>query len=198
LRDRLKEATQEAILEAAELAFARDGALAARMESIAQAAGVSVGTLYNHFHDRDALIDAVMRARQGTLVTALDEALALTARRPFEAALDALVAATQAHFARHDAFLTVLMEAEHLKLGPKVLQPAALMKQLRRRVEVLVQRGVKARAVRTEDASYFAYFMLGALKGMLIRQMKGQAPEPLEAQRAALVRFVLHGAAVPS
>lgn len=193
LRERLKEATQEAILEAAEQAFARDGALAARMESVAQAAGVAVGTLYNHFADRDALIDAVMRARQATLLTALDEALARTAKAPFGQALEALVAAAQAHFARHEAFLRLLMEAEHVRLGPGVLQPADLMGQLRRRVDTLVQRGVKARAVRADDASSFAWFVLGALKGMLIRQMRGLAPDDEAAQRAALVRFVLHG-----
>jgi len=193
LRERLKEATQEAILEAAEQAFARDGALAARMESIAQAAGVAVGTLYNHFADRDALIDAVMRARQATLLARLDESLARTARAPFAVGLEDLVATAQSHFARYEAFLKMLMEAEHQRLGPGVLQPTELMKQFRKRVDALVQRGVKARAVRAEDADAFPWFILGALKALLIRQMKGLSADDEATQRAALVRFVLRG-----
>jgi AcrR family transcriptional regulator len=196
LRDRLRAATQEAILEAAEQAFARDGAQAARMESIAQAAGVAVGTLYNHFLDRDALIDAVLRARQATLLARLDDSLARMARAPFALALEDLVSSAQTHFAQHDAFFRMLMQTEHQPLGPTVLQPGEMMKQIRHRLDVLVQRGVRARAVRGDDAACFGWFLLGAMKAMLIRQMQGEARESLEAQRAALVRFVLHGAGV--
>jgi AcrR family transcriptional regulator len=193
LRERLKQATQEAILEAAEQAFARDGALAARMESIALAAGVAVGTLYNHFEDRDALIDAVMRGRQATLLARLDQSLQRSARAPFSQGLEELVGAAQSHFGQCEAFLKVLMEAEHLRLGPGVLQPGELMKQIRRRVDVLVQRGVRAGTVRADDADAFAWFILGALKGLLIRQMKGLAGQDEAGQRSALVRFVLRG-----
>jgi hypothetical protein len=47
--------------------------------------------------------------------------------------------------------------------------------------------------VRAEDAEAYPWFILGALKGMLIRQMKGLSPGDEASQRAALVRFVLHG-----
>ena len=52
LRDRLKETTEQSILAAAEEVFAETGLHGARMETIAQNAGVSVGTLYNYFNDR--------------------------------------------------------------------------------------------------------------------------------------------------
>jgi AcrR family transcriptional regulator len=51
LRERLREEAARAILAAAEEVFATDG-LQARMERIAEQAGVAVGTLYNHFEDR--------------------------------------------------------------------------------------------------------------------------------------------------
>src|SRR3954471_15366151 len=56
LRGRIRETTVQAILSAAEEVFADDGFHAARMGAIAAKAGVSVGTLYNHFEDRDALL----------------------------------------------------------------------------------------------------------------------------------------------
>src|SRR5439155_24293704 len=61
LRDRLRDAAHEAILDAAEEAFARHG-MDAPMEAIASLAGVAVGTLYNHFDSRAALLEALMSA----------------------------------------------------------------------------------------------------------------------------------------
>ena len=53
------------LVDAAKLAFAQRGA-AARLEEIARAAGVGIGTLYRHFPTRDALVEQVYRdeARQ--------------------------------------------------------------------------------------------------------------------------------------
>src|SRR5256885_16022082 len=68
LRERLKGETQRTILEAAEEVFGKNGLSAARMEDIAGGGGVSVGTLYNHFHDRDALLRAlIVTRREGAL-----------------------------------------------------------------------------------------------------------------------------------
>ena len=197
LRERLKEATREAILEAAEQAFARDGVHAARMETIARAAGVAVGTLYNHFEDRTALLDALMRARRADLLRRLDQALEASPRAPFVEQLETFITAVQGHFTEHGDFLRMLMEAEYVDVGKRVLQPGALMKQIRERLGVLVERGLRTKALRPDDAAYFAWFFLGAMKGLLARRMKGAAPEPFPDQRAALVRFLLGGAGAP-
>jgi len=197
LRERLKEATRDAILEAAEEAFARDGVQAARMETIAKAAGVAVGTLYNHFADRTALLDALMRARRAALIRQLDDALEANPRAPFAEQLDEFMKAAQAHFTEHAGFLRVLMEAEYINVGKRVLQPGEPMRQIRDRLGVLVERGVRAKVLRADDVPYFSWFFLGSMKGLLARHMKGAAPEPLAAQRAALIRFLLGGAKAP-
>ncbi len=49
LRERFNETTLQAVLSAAEEVFADAGLHAAHMGEIAERAGVSVGTLYNHF-----------------------------------------------------------------------------------------------------------------------------------------------------
>lgn len=49
------------ILAAAHTRFAADG-LATAMDDIARDAGVAVGTLYHHFGNKDALLEAVVRA----------------------------------------------------------------------------------------------------------------------------------------
>src|SRR5213075_2474646 len=76
LRDRLKEATSDAILTSAERVFAEQGLHTARMEDIAATAGVSVGTLYNYFADRGALFSALLELRRVEFIGRIDEALA--------------------------------------------------------------------------------------------------------------------------
>ena len=87
LRTRLREATTEAIRAAAEQVLGEQG-FGARMEDIAERAGVSVGTLYNHFEDRTALLRELLRLRREDLVARLDETLAEVRGRPFRAQLE--------------------------------------------------------------------------------------------------------------
>lgn len=51
--------TRAAILDAAEAAFRVDGYRGTRMEDIAAAADVAVGSIYNHFGDKDGLYHAL-------------------------------------------------------------------------------------------------------------------------------------------
>jgi len=67
-KERLREAAAEAILDAAEAAILERG-LNVPMELIANRAGIAVGTLYNHFADRKALLDS-LRARHGETLRA--------------------------------------------------------------------------------------------------------------------------------
>ena len=48
------------MLVAAEDVFAEAGLAKAHVEDIARRAGVAVGTLYNYYKDRDALLAAVL------------------------------------------------------------------------------------------------------------------------------------------
>src|SRR5689334_18472384 len=75
LRERLRGATRDAILEAAAGVFAAGGATQARMEDIAARAGVAVGTVYNYFEDRTALVTALLDARRRDMFEALDAAV---------------------------------------------------------------------------------------------------------------------------
>lgn len=57
---RRRERTREAILEAAELAFVSGGYRRVRMEELAGAADVSVGSIYGHFGNKDGLYLALV------------------------------------------------------------------------------------------------------------------------------------------
>jgi AcrR family transcriptional regulator len=60
---------RERILEVAKEVFTRDGA-AASLDDIARQSGIGPGTLYRHFPNRDALIEAVYRSEVEKLAAA--------------------------------------------------------------------------------------------------------------------------------
>jgi AcrR family transcriptional regulator len=62
------------LLEVASEAFARDG-IDTSLEEIARTAGVGIGTLYRHFPNRDALLEAVFRRNVDDIAVQADELL---------------------------------------------------------------------------------------------------------------------------
>jgi AcrR family transcriptional regulator len=65
---------REAVLEAARVEFAEHG-FDCQMEDIARAAGVGVGTVYRHFPNKEALLDALVEDRFDRLAKRTAEAL---------------------------------------------------------------------------------------------------------------------------
>jgi AcrR family transcriptional regulator len=65
---------REAILDAARERFA-DLGLDCQMEDVANSAGVGIGTVYRHFPNKDALIEALIEDRMGRLAKRATEAL---------------------------------------------------------------------------------------------------------------------------
>ncbi|MGB8650735.1 MAG: TetR/AcrR family transcriptional regulator [Mycobacteriales bacterium] len=73
---------RDRLLECASAAFAREGTDTS-LEGIAKDAGVGVGTLYRHFPNRDALMEAVYRRNLDQLIADADELA--TTKPPVEA-----------------------------------------------------------------------------------------------------------------
>lgn len=67
-------ATLEAILEAAAQVLQRHGYARATTNRIAEVAGVSVGTIYQYFPDKDAIFDALMQREIVRLIATLQQA----------------------------------------------------------------------------------------------------------------------------
>jgi AcrR family transcriptional regulator len=192
LRQRLKEAARGAILDAAETVFARDGLSRARMEDVAAGAGVAIGTLYNYFADRDALVDALLRARQDQLAQAIDAALA--DKRPFARRLEAFIAAVIDHFRAHLGLFPVHMEAELIRRAAG--KPSRPLDLLHGRATLLVQSGVVEGVLDPTDAGLLPSVLMGMLKALFIRQKLGAGQPPADAA-ARLAHLFLHGAVIP-
>lgn len=72
LRERKKRQTRDAIVEVAESLFSRRGLEAATMEEVAAGADVSVGTVYNYFGSKPALLLAIFEAETKRMLEAGD------------------------------------------------------------------------------------------------------------------------------
>jgi AcrR family transcriptional regulator len=195
LRDRLKEATSGAILEAAEGVFGERGLYTAKMEEIASRAGVSVGTLYNHFKDRDALFASLKAERRRELLDRLDRTLAENDRKPFAEQLRAFLHALTMHLESHGRLLASIMESE--LCSPDGLSSKLLVAdELYKRVEVLLARGLASRALRKDDSDIYSTMLMGMMRGTMVRRLLRSKPSdpPMSDQVDKLVRFFLEGA----
>ncbi len=190
LRDRLREETARAILAAAEEVFAADG-LQARMERVAEQAGVAVGTLYNHFEDRAALVRSLVRSRREALLSRVDAAVAEVKDGPVERQLRAFFAAVEEHARVHGRLLSVLVQAGE---GPgQARPPRTLLEELARRASAIVARGVASGELRDDRARVFAPALVGIARVVLVRVLEGEG-EPGETA-GAIVELFLRGAA---
>jgi AcrR family transcriptional regulator len=187
LRDRLRQEASRAILDAAEAVLAEEG-LHARMEHIAARAGVAVGTLYNHFEHRDALLGALLEARREAALARVDAAVAAAAAAGGDAVaqLRGLLVAVAEHARAHGRFLAVLAAAGE---GPGRPSPQ-LQAELVARAEAILSRGIAAGALRADPAGVFGAALIAMARVVLLRALDGTAVDPDAALEAVLELFL--------
>ena len=123
LRTRDADRTQQQILRAAMAEFSESGLGGARIDGIAERAGVNKRLIYYYFANKDELFLAVLEQTYADIREAERE-LHLLAVEPVEA-LRRLVAFTWQHYLRHPEFLTLLNSenlhrARHLKESKRI------------------------------------------------------------------------------
>jgi AcrR family transcriptional regulator len=173
LRARIRETTEQAILTAAEEVFAEMGLHAAHMGTIAAKAGVSVGTLYNYFEDREAMLAGLLAARRAELLSKIDAALDGAAGRPLRERLRALVAAFLGHCDDHRQFVLVVLQREvgryHQTYPQAWAKKTDTMRELIERVEGEIRKGVREKALRPELADVAGVCLIGMMRGLIMR-----------------------------
>ncbi len=191
LRDRLREETAAAILSAAEESFASDG-LQARMESIAGRAGVAVGTVYNHFQDREALLAELVRSRRAVLLRRLDAAVA--EEGPFAELLRRFLQALFGHWTEHWRFMGILVQAQLLGKPPRPGgAPPSILQEVNARAGRVVARGLAEGALRPGERDLYAAVLVGMARGALLHDLEASRPAPLAERLEQVVELFLRG-----
>lgn len=123
LRTRDADRTQQEILRAAMAEFADKGLNGARIDAIAERAGVNKRLIYYYFEGKDELFLAVLEQTYADIRNA-EQALHLESEEPVDA-VRRLVAFTWKHYVEHPEFLTLLNSenlhrARHLKQSKQI------------------------------------------------------------------------------
>ena len=198
LRERHRSTTIETVLAAAEQVFADQGLHAAHMGEIASRAGVSVGTLYNHFKDREALLAGLLEARRAEMISQLDEAMRSAADRPPVERLRVMVETMLLHKSRHRKFLQILLQGEigrYENTFPSACRmPGATLHEIHGRFEMVVRQAVKDGSLRAGIEATAPMFLMGMVRSLAIRDaMREEQGDPL-ADAAELFDLFLKGA----
>ncbi len=190
MRDRQREETSAAILRAAEIVFGEQGIHRAGMSEIAARAGVAVGTLYNHFADRDALLTGLYDLHRRELIEQLDALEAEPSSGVFADDLSALLRTLFSNFETHRSFFSLIFQGEHSGLK----KPSATAQVVRTRVEKLMRRGLRQKVLRARPAKLYAIFLMGLVRGTLIQHLHGDPIRDLDRRADEIVDLFINGA----
>ena len=200
LRARLREATEREILQAAETTLAAQGLDRLNMNDVAAKAGVAVGTIYNYFRDRDALVGALFRERRAAFAKALADAAGACAGSPFASQLTCFVRAVFAEFDAHSASFRSSFESEawrkHAPAGGG-RGARRVMRQMEDRARELAERGVAEGALRPDRAELHGTVLFGVIHGLLAQRLRGLATMPIDDLVGLAVDVFLGGAGFP-
>lgn len=196
LRLRLREATSNAILDAAEQVAAEGGSSNASLQAIAERAGIAVGTIYNYFEDREELFDALGARRNEELFDAIDVSAKKHAHEHFEAQLHAFVRTVLGHFDGRRAFLRIALEGElpvTKALPDKDGRRRPAMQLLQERAKRIMRVGARESRLRDESSDLLATVLVSIVRGVLV--VRAQDSQAFSPETEHVVTLFLHGAA---
>ena len=195
-RDEARALFRNAILDAAENVFAERGFHGARIQDIAERARIAVGTVYNHFDQKDDVLSALLDERTEEML----EQLRPSPRDPerFPARLEARIARMLDYVERHRAFFAIANEhglfagavAPSARVGTRRLRN---VEELRAVFRALIDEGIASRDLEPLGGDALARFLGGTIRAFILSSLAEQSADPKE-HAASIVDLFLHGA----
>jgi AcrR family transcriptional regulator len=194
-------ATVDALLEATAQILLSHGYERASTNEIARRAGVSVGSLYQYFDNKDALVAELARRHFGRIESVVHEHLVpVSGGPPDMRAMIARVLRALVAVHRHNPRLSQVLDAEVPRVGE-----LRIIEEMGRRSELLVaERLVAARSLlRPTNLVLAAQLVVravsGIIQGTLRRSGGGDLPHDLEDELVELVlRYLLRDPGPPA
>lgn len=196
-RDEARALFRNAILDAAEAVFAERGFHGARIQDIAERARIAVGTVYNHFEDKDDVLGALLEQRSEEMISQLHPVR--DDRGPFDIRLRARVARVLAYVQAHRAFFAIANE-QGLFAGTVAPGARATHKRLRhveklRAVfDALVEEGISSGDLEPLPGDTLVRFFGGTVRAFVLSSIVGRTAD-VDEDASTLVDLFLHGAA---
>lgn len=190
----IKDFRTSGILDAARRVIAESGWSDASMERIAQEAGVSKGTLYLYFRNKETLLVGAFEHAFTELMQRTREATRSV--RGARARIRAIVRAGIEHARENQGFLHALQA--HPQLGPEgvSLLTSLVTEQIEqyiRFVAQLIERGVRDQEFRPIDGRLAARFLFEVLRGVVIERVQSPTSPSVQEDVNHTVDFFFHG-----
>ncbi|WP_435104445.1 TetR/AcrR family transcriptional regulator [Arhodomonas sp. AD133] len=171
--------TVDAIVEAAARILTADGLAGLNTNAVAERAGVSVGSLYQYFPGKEAILTEMLRRKRRKLLDDMTAALAGMEREDEDTVIARLVAAAMRNQARAPRL------AQALDYASAALPLHDETMHTNRRVIETVARALALHAV--PDAQQAARDVVGLTRGMMLQAFhEGTADETALARRICL------------
>jgi AcrR family transcriptional regulator len=198
---RLRRAKREAIEQAGLRVFGRLGYTRASIDLIAEEAGVSTRTIYNHFENKLRLFSAVLVASATRVADAfIDEVGAGFSGAGPETDLIVLAQAIIAHHARFPEHFALVgrISAETDQFPPEIIDAwlQAGPRRVRAAIVTRLQQLGEAGCLTITDPQAAARHLVALVNSERLTNPQGGSP-PSDAEIAANVHVFLHGYAKP-
>ncbi len=181
---------RQAVLDAAERVFAAEGVHRARIQDIAKLARVSVGTVYNHFAQKEDIIGALLAERESEMLDAVmprDDDPADFAGR-FRRQTDRVLTLISRHreffkFAIYEGIL----ESDIVPKGSVFAgHSTAFEDRYPGLLQLHLEQGMAEGAVEPGEAHRLQRFIAGALRGVVLGALADPELDPVEEGRFAV------------
>lgn len=190
-RTKPREVRRQEILAAARAALKARGYHDVHLDDVAAHAGLSKGTLYLYFKDKESLFAAALE----DVIDRLQERLeALPASGSAEEALARMAGEMLDFVDEHQDFLIQFSREKPDLCGSRA--GTVLQKRFNDHLRViarLIERCVKERLVRDCDPMTGGLFFISIVRMFMLRRVMGLATPPLRTQAAELVELFLGG-----
>jgi AcrR family transcriptional regulator len=188
LRERFRQESAQEILTAAEAVFIEQGLAGASMSQIAERAGVAVGTLYNRFKDREALLQELLAQRRAELLAELDLTVRQLVELDLRQRLTGVVHTFLLQCEQHRPFLRLVFASEWAHGHSKEL----MLRALRERMAAVL--APSRSALREDPEGSFPVLLISLVRGMLERDRYGLPVLDAETAASQIAEFFLKGA----
>ena len=195
-RDEARALFRNAILEAAEAVFAERGFHGARIQDIAERARIAVGTVYNHFEQKDDVLSALLEERIEGVVAQIRSRDGDP--KGFHDRLLARVTRLFEYVEQHRAFLAIASEqgifagtaAPGARATPRNVQH---VEAFRAELRAIVQEGIASGDLEALLADDLAAFLGGTMRAFILSSL-AQRQSDVSDQAIKTVDLFLHGA----
>ena len=194
-RDEAKALFRNAILEAAEHVFAQQGFHGARIQDIAEHARIAVGTVYNHFEQKEDVLRALLEERMEGLIDQLAPLPSEPER--FEDKLQARVTRMLRYVEKHRNFYVLALEhglfaKGSVSAGNALCRPVHHIERFRATLGELVEEGIASGALRPMEPSRIMWFFGGLMRTFALGSLDKGATD-LVAEAPFIVDLFLNG-----